>query len=223
MLALALAQTPAETFVRYAHIIGALELLKDGWTLKSGRLSHHFFNSGRFYSGNSIKNLANAYVAAGIDFSPDVIFGPAYKGIPLATAVAMTMGGDIGYAFNRKEAKDHGEGGIIVGAPLEGKKVLLIDDVMTTGTSSGEAVEIIRANGGIPIGCLIAFDRQEKGLTSDRSAVQEFETTYGIPVRAAATFSNLIGLLERTMQENPSHEVGEFFDKILAYRILYGV
>lgn len=216
--------TPAETFIAYALHIGALELLPEGRALKSGRISPYFFNSGLFNTGETITNLALAYAAAASEFTPEIVFGPAYKGIPLATALAQAIGGNVGYAFNRKEAKDHGEGGIIVGASLAGKNVLIVDDVMTTGTSSGEAVEIIRANGGIPIGCVIAFDRQERGKEGIHSAVQEFEQTYGITVRAAATLSDLISLLRHTLAESPDdHQVGEMLEEILAYRKAYGV
>lgn len=216
-------QNPAETFVAYAIGIGALELLPQGRALKSGRFSYHFFNSGLFNTGDTLTNLAKAYAAAASEFTPEVVFGPAYKGIPLATALAQAIGGKIGYSFNRKEEKDHGEGGIIVGASLAGKNVLIVDDVMTTGTSSGEAVEIIRSKGGIPIGCAIAFDRQERSTEGVLSAVQQFEQTYGIPVRAAATLADLITLLERNQAEHPGDQVGEILEKILAYRKEYGV
>lgn len=222
--------TPAESFVRYALGIGAIELVPEGRVLKSGRISPYFFNSGLFNTGTSVDHLAHAYASAldapfGVDV--EVIFGPAYKGIPLSVATAMKWadlsGHDVSYAFNRKEAKDHGEKGIIVGAPLAGKKVLIIDDVMTTGTSSGEAVEIIKANDGIPIGCVIAFDRQERGKESALSAVQEFQKNYEIPVHAAATFADLILVLENTPAESGDDNVGEMLDKILAYRQQYGV
>ncbi len=135
----------------------------------------------------------------------------------------MDSGIYVDYAFNRKEAKDHGEGGIIVGASLQGKNVLIVDDVMTTGTSSGEAVEIIRANGGTPIGCVIAFDRQERGKESNLSAVEEFQKNYGIPVGAAATLADLISVLKRTPAESSDDNVGEMLEKILEYRQQYGI
>jgi orotate phosphoribosyltransferase len=209
--------TPAEQFVEYALGLDALELVPEGRTLKSGRVSPYFFNSGLFNTGGSLSKLARAYVAA-IDgnFRPDIVFGPAYKGIPLAVAVAQAIGGNIGYAFNRKEAKDHAEGGIIVGASPKGKKVLLVDDVMTTGTSLDEAVEIIRTNGGIIICCVIAFDRQERGKEGNLSAVQEFQQNYGIPVRAAATLADLISYMRKTRQEESMQ------DKIRAYQKQYG-
>lgn len=214
----------AENFIAYALSIGALELLPEGRELKSKRISPYFFNSGLFNTGDSITQLATAYASAALEFSPDVIFGPAYKGIPLAVAVAQAIGGDVGYAFNRKEAKDHGEGGIIVGASsLTGKRVLIVDDVMTTGTSSGEAVEIIRAHGGIPIAAVIAFDRQERSKDGTLSAVQEFEEKYQIPVRASATLAGLIAFLQSQPAESGDDENGEILEKIISYQNQYGV
>ncbi len=215
----------AKNFIRYALSIGAIELVPEGRRLKSGRISPYFFNSGLFNTGDSIGQLANAYVSVLNSLKVDVVFGPAYKGIPLVTAVSMEMwqkhGVSIGYAFNRKEAKDHGDGGIIVGSPLADKKVLIIDDVMTTGTSSSEAVEIIRANGGNPIGCVIAFDRQERGKDGMFSAVQEFENNYDISVYPAAALTDLIAVLKDDEGLIPKGE--EVLVKILEYREQYGV
>ena len=214
----------AENFIAYALSIGALELLPEGRELKSKRISPYFFNSGLFNTGDSITQLATAYASAALEFSPDVIFGPAYKGIPLAVAVAQAIGGNVEYAYNRKEAKDHGEGGIIVGASsLTGKRVLIVDDVMTTGTSSGEAVEIIRAHGGIPIAAVIAFDRQERSKDGTLSAVQEFEEKYQIPVRASASLAGLIAFLRSKPAESGDDEIGEILEKIISYQNQYGV
>ncbi len=165
---------------------------------KAGRLSPYFFNAGLFCDGASLGRLADFYAeaifASSLDF--DVLFGPAYKGIPLAatTAVALArLGRDTPFAYNRKEAKDHGEGGTLVGAPLEGR-VLIVDDVISAGTSVRESVELIRAAGAEPAGVVIALDRQERGQGA-LSAVQEVEKSYGIPVVPVATLADLIGFL----------------------------
>ena len=170
------------------------------FTLKSGRRSPYFFNSALFNSGTTLWRLACAYaeaiVANGVSF--DMLYGPAYKGIPLATAVAIAFarqhGRDIPCAYNRKEEKDHGEGGIVMGAPLDGR-VLIIDDVITAGTSVNESVRIIRAAGATPAGVAIALDRQERGQ-SGRSAVQEVEQVHGIPVISIINLGEIIGFLE---------------------------
>ena len=155
------------------------------FTLKSGRTSPYFFNAGLFNTGDDLLQLSKAYAAAiarsGLDY--DIIFGPAYKGIPLATVTAMALAGSgtsKPFAFNRKEKKDHGEGGNIVGAPLAGR-VLIVDDVITAGTAIRESIDLIRGAGAEPAGVLIALDRQEKG-NGERSAIQEVEQEFGIPV-----------------------------------------
>ncbi len=218
----------AQKFLLYAFSIGALEFVPGGRQLKSGRISPYFFNSGLFNTGKGINALAEAYsnVIWHNKIDIDVLYGPPYKGIPLAVAtaghIARYYGEEIGYSFSRKEVKDHGEGGTIVGASLNGKNVVIIDDVMTTGTSSGEAVEIIRVEGGISVSCVIAFDRQEKGKESNLSAVQEFEKNYGIPVYAVATLTDLIDLLDSGLHPM-SHISAEMLPKILAYQAQYGV
>ena len=181
----------------------ALELgvLKFGeFTLKSGRVSPYFFNAGGFDDGASLSELAACYadaiVESGIGF--DMLFGPAYKGIPLAAATAIALherhGRNLPYAFNRKEAKDHGEGGTIVGAPLQGR-VLVIDDVISAGTSMRESIGIIRAAGARAAGIAIALDRQERGA-GKRSAAQEVQAEHGIDCIAIAGLDDLIRYLE---------------------------
>lgn len=196
-------------------------VLKFGeFTLKSGRLSPYFFNSGLFNTGNTISKLGRFYASAilnsGIEF--DVIFGPSYKGIPLAVSTAIALseahGKDFPYAFNRKEAKDHGEGGIIVGAQLQGR-VLIIDDVISAGTSVRESIQIIEAAGAKPAGVIIAMDRQEKGK-GDTSAIQEVEQNFGLQVASIVALEHLIGYLQ---QENQSPET---LEAIKAYRAKYG-
>jgi orotate phosphoribosyltransferase len=162
---------------------------------KAGRLSPYFFNAGLFNDGEALDRLAQFYakaiMASGI--AANMLFGPAYKGIPLAavTAVALARdGNNLSFSYNRKEAKDHGEGGTIVGAPLEGR-VLIIDDVISAGTSVRESVELIRAAGATPAGVVIALDRMERG-TGELSAVQEVERDYGIPVVAVASLDDLM-------------------------------
>ncbi|MCP5267450.1 MAG: orotate phosphoribosyltransferase [Zoogloeaceae bacterium] len=190
------------------------------FTTKAGRLSPYFFNAGLFNDGASLDRLAQFYakaiIASGTDI--DVLFGPAYKGIPLVAATAMALarqGKNLPYAYNRKEAKDHGEGGSLVGAPLSGK-VLIVDDVISAGTSVRESVELIRAAGASPCGVIIALDRMERG-TGALSAVQEVERDYGIPVVAVATLDDLLAFLgERT--DLRTHAAA-----VAAYRKEYGV
>lgn len=191
------------------------------FTLKSGRVSPYFFNSGLFNSGSSIAKLGRYYAAAieasGIEY--DMLFGPAYKGIPLATATVVALadhhGKDIPYAFNRKEAKDHGEGGTIVGAPLHGK-VLIIDDVISAGTSVRESIDIINAAGATTAGVVIALDRQEKGQ-GEKSAIQEVEEQHGFPVASIAQLSSLVDYLAE--QGNRADTLAA----VRAYREQYGV
>ncbi len=190
------------------------------FTLKSGRISPYFFNAGLFNSGSALARLgrfyAHAIVDSGIKF--DVLYGPAYKGIPLAAVTAAALYDhhqiDIPYAFNRKEAKSHGEGGSIVGHALEGQ-ILIIDDVITAGTAIRESMDIIEAEGAKPAGVVIALDRQEKGK-GDKSAIQEVEQDYGIPVASIAKLENVIGFLEQ--QGDADH-----LANIRAYRDQYGI
>jgi orotate phosphoribosyltransferase len=191
---------------------------------KAGRLSPYFFNAGQFDSGALMGKLGEFYaktlLAAGVEF--DVLFGPAYKGIPLATATAVALaqlGRDTPFAFNRKEAKDHGEGGTIVGAKLTGR-VMIIDDVITDGASKRESVEMIRAAGATPAGVVIALDRMERGAgSSGLSAVQEFEKDFAIPVISIADVGDLMKLLEKPAYHAQN---GQYRDAVVRYRQQYG-
>jgi orotate phosphoribosyltransferase len=196
---------------------------------KSGRTSPYFFNAGLFNSGASVGRLAQFYAQALVDAKLpfDMLFGPAYKGIPLATATSVALathpamaGKDIPFAYNRKEAKDHGEGGVLVGAPLKGR-VVIIDDVITAGTSVKESVEIIEAAGATPCAVLIAMDRMERagpdGALSPHSAVQEVQQRYGLPVVSIASLTDILELLKNN-QEFAQHQ-----DAVLAYRMRYGI
>ncbi|HJD44162.1 MAG TPA: orotate phosphoribosyltransferase [Candidatus Paenalcaligenes intestinipullorum] len=219
--------TQRSDFVRFALEQGVLRFGE--FTVKSGRLSPYFFNAGLFNTGASVGRLAQFYAQAlvdsGIDF--DMLFGPAYKGIPLSTATAWALadhsglkGRDVPFAFNRKEAKAHGEGGSLVGAPLAGK-VVIIDDVITAGTSVGESVEIIRAAGAEPVAVLIALDRMERagpdGQLSAHSAVQEVEQRYGMPVVSIANLQDILQYLGQDAQLASHREA------VQAYRDRYGI
>ena len=191
------------------------------FTLKSGRASPYFFNAGLFSSGYAAAKLGRYYASAiaesGVEF--DMLFGPAYKGIPLATLAAAALAEhhdvDVPYAFNRKEAKAHGEGGSIVGAPLAGR-VLIVDDVITAGTAVREAQGIISGNGAEVAGLVISLDRQEVGQGS-LSAVQELEQSLRIPVISIVRLEDLIDMLE------DSTEYAEYLDPVLKYREKYGI
>ena len=190
------------------------------FTLKSGRISPYFFNAGLFDSGAALDTLGRAYaqalIAAGIGF--DMLFGPAYKGIALATAAAVALAReharDVPLAFNRKEAKDHGEGGSLIGAPLAGR-VLIVDDVISAGTATRESIALIRATGAMPAGVLIALDRQERGQGS-QSAAQEIAVQFAIPVIAIARLEELL-LLAAERPELTTH-----LPRLQAYRAEYG-
>ncbi len=205
-------------FVDFAIRAGALRFGE--FKTKAGRLSPYFFNAGLFDDGEKLGELgryyARAALASGIAF--DILFGPAYKGITLAAATAVGLAGlghNVPFCFNRKEAKDHGEGGLIGGAPLEGR-ALIIDDVITDGASKREAIEIIRAAGATPAGVLIALDRQERGR-AELSATQEVGRDYGLPVTAIATLADI----QASLRARP--EAREQFERIEEYRRQYGV
>ncbi|MBL8450383.1 MAG: orotate phosphoribosyltransferase [Dechloromonas sp.] len=187
---------------------------------KAGRLSPYFFNAGLFNDGASLGQLAEYYADAAQagELPFDMLFGPAYKGIPLVATIAVALarrGRNLPFAFNRKEAKDHGEGGSLVGAPLQGR-VLIVDDVISAGTSVRESVELIRAAGATPAGVLIALDRMERGQ-GELSAVQEVQRDYGIPVIAVATLADLLAFLE-SKPEFSQHQ-----QAVSLYRNTYGV
>ncbi|RJL19826.1 orotate phosphoribosyltransferase [Pectobacterium polaris] len=198
------------------------QVLKFGeFTLKSGRISPYFFNAGLFNTGRDLALLGRFYAAAlvdsGVEF--DLLFGPAYKGIPIATTAAVALAEhhdrDLPYCFNRKETKDHGEGGSLVGSPLQGR-VMLVDDVITAGTAIRESMEIIGAHGATLAGVMIALDRQERGR-AELSAIQEVERDYQCKVISIITLTDLIAYLA----EKP--EMAAHLDAVKAYREQYGI
>jgi len=207
-----------QDFIRFA--VQQKVLCFGEFQTKAGRLSPYFFNAGLFNDGAALRNLsqfyAQAILAAGLPF--DMLFGPAYKGIPLAAGTAIALaeqGRNVPYCYNRKEAKDHGEGGTTVGAALQGR-VLIIDDVISAGTSVRESIDLIRAAGAEPCGVVIALDRMERGQ-GELSAVQEVQRNYGIPVVSIATLDDLLDYLqnEADMKQNLA--------TVQSYRDRYGV
>jgi orotate phosphoribosyltransferase len=215
----------AQDFVAFAV---QSQVLRFGeFKTKAGRLSPYFFNAGLFDDGAKLGRLAEFYarrlIASGLGF--DMLFGPAYKGITLAAAVSIELarlGRNLPFAYNRKEAKDHGEGGTLVGAPVRGR-VLIIDDVISAGTSVRESIDMITAAGATPCGVAIALDRQEKathdGQDAEESAVQQVEQRYKLPVVSIATLADLLHYLET--QADPA--LTQFHPAVLAYRQRYGV
>lgn len=209
---------------RFLQLALQADALRFGeFTLKSGRQSPYFFNAGRFDSGAALAGLAGCYADAidahGVAF--DLLFGPAYKGIPLATALACEYarrGRDLPVAFNRKEAKSHGEGGNLIGAPLQGRRVLIVDDVITAGTAIREALGLIREAGGETAGIVIALDRQEAvdPATSRRSAAQTVAADHGLPVIAVATLGDLLAFAGDRAELSAQRE------RLIAYRHAYG-
>ncbi|MFP1681709.1 orotate phosphoribosyltransferase [Alloalcanivorax sp. C16-1] len=206
-------------FLRFAEERQALKFGE--FTLKSGRISPYFFNAGTFHTGEALARLgryyADAIVESGIEF--DMLFGPAYKGIPLVAAVSVALaehhGRDLPWAFNRKEAKDHGEGGWLVGAPLRGR-ALVIDDVITAGTAIREVADLFEKTEASIAGVFVAVDRQERGR-GELSAIQEVQDTLGVPVRSIVSMADIIGWLE----EEPDREADRA--AMQAYRDEYGV
>src|SRR5699024_4846777 len=215
-----------KAFVHFALEQGVLKFGE--FRVKSGRTSPYFFNAGLFNTGASLGRLAEFYAHSLLeaDVSFDMLFGPAYKGIPLASATAVALsqpglaGRDIPYAFNRKEAKAHGEGGTVVGAPLQGR-VIIVDDVITAGTSVGESVDIIRAAGATPAGVLIALDRMEVAGSVDTlsalSAVQEVEQRHGMRVVSIASLDDILAVLAG------NDSLGRHQEAVQAYRHQYGI
>ncbi len=209
-----------QEFIRFALDRNVLKFGE--FTLKSGRISPYFFNAGLFNDGHSLAQLAGFYAQTLVEQGENkfMLYGPAYKGIPLAaaTAVALALNHNltIPYAFNRKEVKDHGEGGQLVGAPLKGR-VFIVDDVITAGISIGESIEIIQANNAEVAGVLIGLDRQEKTLDSELSAAQKIKQTYNIPVYAVANMDLLIEYLAT------DNKYKNYLTQMNQYRDQYGV
>lgn len=215
-----------QQFIEFAVSAGVLRFGE--FVTKAGRKSPYFFNAGSFNDGACLGRLAEYYAQtlldSGVEF--DMLFGPAYKGITLASATAVALAGkgrNVPFAFNRKEAKDHGEGGTIVGARLQGR-VVIIDDVITAGTSVRESVELIRSAGATPSAVLIALDRMERSGQDDalsaQSAVQEVNRTYGMPV---VSIGNLNDLLTYVSGGGTNAQLSQYRDAIVAYRQRYGV
>lgn len=212
----------AQDFVQFAIESGVLRFGE--FKTKAGRMSPYFFNAGLFDDGAKLGRLAQFYaralLASGIEF--DVLFGPAYKGIPLGAAVAVELarlGVNKPFAYNRKEAKDHGEGGTLVGAALDGRRVLVVDDVLTAGTAVREALELIRAAGGIAAGVAIALDRQEvldEAAADRRSAATRVAAGEGVPVVAIASLADLLAFTGESATLSAERE------RLLAYRARYG-
>ena len=215
----------ARDFVQFAVEAGVLRFGE--FKTKAGRLSPYFFNAGLFDDGAKLKRLGEFYArrlaASGIAF--DMLFGPAYKGITLAATIAIALaeqGRSVPFSYNRKEAKDHGEGGVVVGAPLRGRTVI-VDDVITDGASKRESVELLRREGAEPVAVLIALDRKERGGAGDnlsaRSAVEDFERDFGLPVVAIATVADLLDYLATDAHPSLAAHAGA----VARYRDRYGV
>ena len=218
-------------FIRFALEAGVLRFGE--FKTKAGRMSPYFFNAGLFNDGATLGALAEFYARTLLDAEKrghvafDMLFGPAYKGITLASATAVSMarhGRNVPFAFNRKEAKDHGEGGTLVGAPMRGR-VVIVDDVISAGTSVRESVEMIRAHGAEPAAVLIALDRQERGGDAENvsgvSAVQEVEQKYGLPVFSIATLEDVLGFLDSGSEAATA--LHDHREKVAAYRMRYGI
>ena len=212
-------------FIELCLRLGVLKF--GGFRLKSGRESPYFFNAGLFSDGAAVSTLGRCYAAALVHAALgfDMLFGPAYKGIPLVATTAIALAGsherNVPWAYNRKEAKDHGEAGVLIGSPLKGR-VVIVDDVITAGTAIRESIELIRRAGAEPVAVALALDRQEQGL-SERSAVQEMEAQYGLRCLAIVTLSELIAALETPGAAPGLAPTVEQLAALRAYRLKYGV
>ena len=226
-----MSEARSQEFIRFALQAGVLRFGE--FRTKAGRMSPYFFNAGLFNDGALLGRIADFYAQALLDAEQagtirfDMLFGPAYKGITLASATAVALarrGRNLGFAYNRKEAKDHGEGGNLVGAPLAGR-VVIVDDVISAGTSVRESVDIISHAGATPAAVLIALDRRERGGTAEypteRSAVQEVHALYGIPVVSIASLDDVLDFLGSGAGDAAA--LAGYRDKVAAYRERYGV
>lgn len=220
-----MSSTTARDFIAFAVQSGVIQF--GDFTTKAGRQSPYFFNAGLFNDGAKLQRLGEFYARTLIDraLGFDMLFGPAYKGITLAAATACELarlGRNVPFAFNRKEAKDHGEGGVMVGAPVAGR-VVIVDDVISAGTAVGESIGMIRAAGAAPAAVLISLDRQEKAGTAAAplplSAVQNVQQQYGVPVVAIATLADLLGYLDASGDA----ALAAYREPVRAYRSRYGV
>lgn len=208
--------TDAVDFV--AEMVEQNVLLFGEFTLKSGRKSPYFFNLGNISSGRGLANLGGSFAnrILELDIDPDVVFGPAYKGIPIASTTASALadsGYDVGFCFNRKEVKQHGEGGSIVGASLEDKRTLIVDDVVTDGATKVEAIELIRAIGGQPCAVLVALDRMEFGESTELSAVESFAQKTDLPVHSVANLVDVTRYLERESKQRALDNICAYAEK----------
>lgn len=224
---------PSTALIKHALKIGAIELIPEGRKLKSGRISPYFFNSGLFTTGASLNLLGDVLAETFKEYwdvlgHPTVIFGPAYKGIGLTSITVSSLGliphrecQEVQYAHDRKEAKTHGEGGRIVGASLKDKRVVIVDDVITTGGTKDDCIELISAEGGTVTGLVVLFDRQERSGDSQLSAAQEFSKKHSVPVIAVANLGHLVSYIKTHAAGSPASR--DILESIMSYKAEYGV